>query len=54
MADIKVTIGNTSKKTVQIIPFNDKDKIIAKQLEDVLNHVLYTDEDAGNSLRRLI
>lgn len=56
-AEINIKVSNTSKKLVSIIPFYDRDKRIAKNLEDVLNHYLICEEeydlDRDDYFRRL-
>jgi hypothetical protein len=50
-ADIKITANEDTFKPVQIIPFYDKDKIIAEHLETLINFILSKDEDEMETLR---
>jgi len=43
-ADININTNKSSTKIVRIIPFSDRDKIVAKTLEEILNHHLTHDE----------
>ena len=39
-ADISIKSARNSENIVKIIPFSDRDKYIASQLEKILNHEL--------------
>lgn len=53
-AEITLVVNNQQDKVVHIIPFYDKDKDIAKHLEELVNYTLLNDSDELEVLGMLL